>query len=727
MLYRAQWFTANALPTPDTWAELELDGIGEWNDSVPPILYALLGVAPTVCIWQLDTDSFGVIHACARSDAVRRLARLITATTHAPITARSRSALADAARLLGDSARSHFCLMTTELAVQSKRTNALTSVAATLWANQISAAAALWCSRLTGADQSTADTLALIETLNRQPGAWTPLVLDGMAEFHDSSPPELPDVISALIEDRSAPASRYTISRFEPQLEAYRVSRQRDGASPLEGLITHYGRWLTEATHAHAYALDNATMRTTPIVVSATANDGHVTGLLSSNGIPLLECAYSYISGTGVLITAQTGEDNSPNRRVETFRIEHPDGPLRRLPYTAAIHYQRDEDSLCEAAFTTFDGTALSGPNRIGLVTEIGDVVVRPRFSEISPFNKAAGVAIVGEDRIDANGELQRWFGLLNRADEIVLPLQYSAIGRKLRNGPPHFCKKSCVIERPNPSAEVRCADPFLGIATTKGHVVLEPDGRYERFHLAWTLDKDGAILAFDVPTVKRDNKMQRQMFRAFHDGRVESLHMTWREMAVQLGLVRDDGGLSLQQAFISTSVDDDAVLTRTAAEEALAAMIVSLISDAADRDEVFPDGFEHTLREQISAVADGESVRRGDLTPLLDDLIVTLRDAGYLIHIDWKAVDEITHASAHLSAHARMSGFTWDGIANGEGMDTGILAIGAHAAANGLVAFEYQDGSDSHHIGVVDASQRSMLDNIAARLQLPIVWVQDT
>ena len=79
-----------------------------------------------------------------------------------------------------------------------------------------------------------------------------------------------------------------------------------------------------------------------------------------------------------------------------------------------------------------------------------------------------------------------------------------------------------------------------------------------------------------------------------------------------------------------------------------------------------------------------------------------------------------------HLAAHAGMAGFRWDGVADGEDLGEGILAIGRYSAAHSLAAFECDSFGDSYYVGVIDAQSQEALAEIAARLSFALTGVRD-
>ena len=721
MIFRAQWFGLDELPTTATWAELPIDGYGEWNDSVPALVFALLGANPTSHVW-LHHDSHCVLHVCDRRAAAARLTGLqrMLASESASACA-GMPALRVAMQLLADSERSLFGLLTTELALQANDSDALTAESAEAWLSLMNAQAAAWSSTLLDPcdpDPASPSFRALAETLRLQPGCWTAAVVGGMSESFDHEPSDVPEAVATVIGAPDPITRRQAkLGGYEAAVEAYHVVVPVGLEDWRRGLLTHYGRWLIPPVYDTLSTCGRGSPLNSTFVASLHADGGSTTtGLLSSNGAELLPFAYRYVFGCEPsFVSAMVGSEGTPDEHWEVYRRAALHGSLQRLPIEAWLRHRREEDGLCIAEFTSFEGRRLTGPNRIGLVDETGHVVVPPHFADLSPFHKGTGLAMAQVQTAGDDGETVRAVGLIDRSGRTVLSIEYSDIGSKRRNAPPHFVKKSCVIEKPNAGGST----PLVGIADSKGRVLLKPDGRYSRYHLQWTLNKEGFILAFDNAPLPAgaDPNFDRKMVSIFHDGRCEPLGMTWGVLAGHLGLMPAPGKTP-DVAPIGIAVDE--------AGHGLAEFATALLPSAEYVQALFPTGVEAAVSDFLASHANDRRVTVEDIHGFVDALLVGMRDCGLLMHVDWKATDQIDHASSHLAGHPGMAAFEWTGLAEGEDMRAGIEAIALHAAENGLDAFEYDDGSDSHHIGLVATSRRPGAEQQARKLSLPLRWILD-
>lgn len=107
--------------------------------------------------------------------------------------------------------------------------------------------------------------------------------------------------------------------------------------------------------------------------------------------------------------------------------------------------------------------------------------------------------------------------------------------------------------------------------------------------------------------------------------------------------------------------------------------------------------------------------------TPFFRVLAFALRDEGVWMHLDWKAVDEIPHAAAHLPDLASLQSFAWDGMALGEDIQDGFDALYVHLAPHGYRLVNFRTDGDYYLVGAVAQTQLPRCIELAGALGVPI------
>ncbi len=713
-------FTLPELITLENLSDIDLKGLAEWSDEVPDLFLLLIGRDPSTCSWAVYTDgNHPPAFICHWSEAAARLDAL-TALVQASSDPGSQALaqrLEPIQSMLAQQKNTYLVLHLAEL-LHGRHGRRYQSKA---YKDEMASWAAAARALADELDSATADAAIsarqprlskLAARCGEQLGWWDPRVEEGYW-LDGEHPDETPDFLREF-DDSTVKGNRLN---FDSKLGAYEVQGTTPEGATRYGIVTAYGRWLLPWGDRQPLSnrYDDHAKRSWIVLVrrlerapkrgpkKRTQSEKMVYGLLDANGLEVLPMAYASISTHGdKLLSFQTLEDGDAGREVyHLMRIDI--GQVLEGDFDDTVH-ARDDGSI-QVGFA--DGGV--GAHR-GLIDFEGKALTEFAFENFSPFHKKHGVAAVWR-----GGKV----GLINRQGKVILPIEYERLGMKLSDGPPHFHGDATLIftAKHGADGEVVHRSERVGVANKTGRVIVPPT--WEPWHLQWAFDKDGRML------VHRDEVL----YHLYADGTISGPQGSRQDVIDEVvadlrGRLLPSQERKVHASSLAAQVDRDAcnqliqLLCRSNVEacQTLQVRLAECLDECA---ATTPDSEDDDDSEDDPKLY----VAAGDqpATPFFRPLAYALRDEGIWMHLDWKAVDEVANAHAHMPDVAALAHFRWDGMAHGEDISDAFAALDEHLSQHGWRLVSYQTDGDYYMIGVVAADALANVIMLAQSLGVPI------
>jgi hypothetical protein len=248
-----------------------------------------------------------------------------------------------------------------------------------------------------------------------------------------------------------------------------------------------------------------------------------------------------------------------------------------------------------------------------------------------------------------------------------------------------------------------------VGIADVKGRVVHEPQ-HWRPWHLQFGFDREGRMLVHDG-----------EWMRHLHaDGSVGPELRPLEEVMEALRA-------RFRRVDTEVATQDLATLAADVDRQALAELLRMLCRDQVEAAEALVE-FMHQLLDSVdeSDEADEQELvslpsDRGPAAPFFRVLAYELRDWQIWMQLDWKAVDEVPMAYAHLPDLPALRTFEWGGCEIGEDMQDGLLALDEFLQNEGLRLVSFQTDADHYLVGPVRQADYEDTLAVARCLGLPL------
>lgn len=715
----AYLFSLSDKPSNENWETLTVNGLAEWSDHVPALFLLLMGDDPVRWAWPAyDDDNYPPAFLCPHDAAAWRLQDLIglVSAADSPRYQALLAALNDVAATLAAQAQSyvllHFSTVTYPLFGRKYTSKGFKRYVETLLdeARQLSREFAT--AATTGClDDKLPILNKLLEHPQSELGYWAAEVIDGYWQDLTYQPDELPAFLAKYDgywynDDESAVG-------YDGRLEAYVVRQRIVGQATREGVVTPYGRWLVPlgAARITTNKYDGKGLRswiTLSLDISPAGAEGAdgdtLYGLRDANGVEVLPMNYEslYVVSDHLAFVRLAGED-AEERPLHIVQLDS----MTVLPgeFTSEIFSNR-EDGYIEAERFGKKGK----PGR-GLLDAHGNTVAAFEFDGFSEFNKRTKLASVRR-----NGKV----GLINQRGEVVLPIKYDAIAVK-SGDVPHFFGDRTLIFSFDRDVDGDQIDRRVGIADKSGQVIVPPT--MHCWHLQYVFDRNGEVMVYE------DDTMYSLRADGTLSGPIGSRQATINYISAELNKKRrphpeaavvDAASLAAQldrvsfDEFLSILCRDNEAAY--AAVRQIAADLIDHCLNEAPEDAEAEDSDEEENGVSIHVVS-GESPSMA----FFRELRWSLRNEQALMHLDWKAVDELVQAQFHLPDIAALANFSWDGVAEGEDMTDGFLALDEFLSPRGYRVVSCSTDGDYYLIGVIAAGRVERFLELVDALQLPV------
>ncbi|MFO1251777.1 MAG: hypothetical protein U1E77_11745 [Inhella sp.] len=649
--------------------------IAEWFDRVPDLMLLLLGANPRSGLWPvLEDQPQRMALWTSMPEALQRLERLRTLVRSAhPL----ESLLEAVTGHLKACKHPHLLLDYADLLPEEIRGRP-SSKPAKAFLRSLQTRAQMLESDLQRAQTTSTPLpdLPSLQALLNQPeaelGYWGEAVDVGYWTS-EGSDPEWLKVLRAQCNAEEE-------FNFRPELRAYVFERLREGIGPEVAVVTDYGRWLlpwTPGSASISSGFDDNERCWISLKLPASAGAPAQRVLLDSNGLrqPAGPCAdiYPLNDNLALLCPLEMAGAQPP-----TYQLMH----LGRRELLPGLFGGQTGQRLGEALMALEDLTATDPEARIGLMDAEGRRLGAAVYRAIGQFHAKHRVAMArGHEGV----------GLLDASGELRLPARFDRLGCKIGDVP-HIHGDRLLVYTAQRGADghIVHSSERVGIADTQGRVIVEPQD-WRPWHLQFSFDREGRMLVHDG-----------EWMRHLHaDGRVGPVLQPLEEaMEAIRARFRSVDTEEVSQDLATLAADVDRL--------ALAELLRMLCRGQSETAESLVD-FMHQLLDSAAEPGEGDEQElaswpsdRGPAAPFFRALAYELRDQQIWMQLDWKAVDEVPLAYAHLPDLPCLRNFEWGGCEIGEDMQDGLLALDEFLQNQGMRLISFETDGDHYLVGPV-------------------------
>jgi hypothetical protein len=704
----AYLFTLPELLTEDNLPDVEIKGLAEWSDHVPALFLLLIGADPAICTWPVyDDGNHPPAFICPWGAAAARLSALmdLMQSSGAAAAAELSGRLVQIHDLLHRQRNEHVVLEFSEVAApqfgRRYQQKGFKGFMADLKSRADTLAEEFEKALASG---GPADADYLLSSVFAHPqdelGYWDARVATGYWLAGDP-PQELPDFLSEF--SAYWYQDRRSASDFDQKLGAYQVCRRARGAPPQFGLVTAYDRWLRplagsllQSNRYDGYATRGWIVIFEPVTGGLSGDEGQAFryGLLDANGVEVLPMEYRSLHTMGNKLAVvrswancQAGDHSHYLLRLDTG--EYLPGRFDGYFDTAR------SDGFIEAGLDSGEpGTCC------GLLDYDGRRVTEFVFSGISQYHRKHKLAIVKRGRR---------CGLIDQSGNIVLPIEYQNIAHKIANGAPHFHGDATLIftaEYDERGVPIHGSDR-VGVADRHGKILAPP--RWHPWHLQYTFDKEGRMLVHEDGV----------LYHLHADGSLSeplgSYQATIDELVSHLDPPKMDAKPKIAASTLAAKID------RAACDEFIEILCRGNDEACAQAQQIFANLIDRALAGDDDNEAVYVTATDRPATPFFRPLAFALGEQQIWMHLDWKAVEEISRVHSHLPDLAPLAKFRWDGLAHGEGIADGFIAIDVYLAAHGYRLLNFQTDGDYYMVGAIESDRVERCMELGDALGIPM------
>lgn len=704
----AYLFTLPELLTEDNLPDVEIKGLAEWSDHVPALFLLLIGPDPAICTWPVyDDGNHPPVFICPWSDAAARLNALMdlmrSSGTLAAMELTER--LVQIHDLFHRQRNEHLVLEFSEVVAphfgRRYQQNGFRGFMAGL-KSRADALAVEFEKAL--ANGGTADADHLLSSMFAHPqnelGYWDADVVAGYW-LAGNPPQELPDFLGEFsaywYQDKSSAAD------FDQKLGAYHVCRRTPGKPPQFGLVTAYGRWLhpLAGSFLQSNRYDDYATRCWITIFEPAAEglpcdeeQAFLYGLLDANGVEVLPMEFRslHMMGDKLAAVRRWADCQAGDHSHHLLRIDN--GEYLPGRFDGNFDTAR-QDGFIEAGLESGEpGTCR------GLLDYGGQRVTQFVFAGISQYHRKHKLAIANRGRR---------CGLIDQSGNIVLPIEYRSIAHKIANGAPHFHGDATLIftaEYDERGLPIHGSDR-VGVADKHGKILAPP--RWHPWHLQYAFDREGRMLVHEDGV----------LYHLHADGSLSeplgSYQATIDELASHLDQQKMAAGPRLAASTLAAKVD------RAACDEFIEILCRGDDAACAQAQQVFATLIERALADDDDNGSVYITATDQPATPFFRQLAFALGEQQIWMHLDWKAVEEISRVHSHLPDLAPLAEFRWDGLAHGEGITDGFIAIDVYLTAHGYRLLNFRTDGDYYMVGAIESDRVERCMEMAGALGVPM------